>query len=190
MKRVVENLHGAPGVLSAGATDGVPLSGGNGAAHVQVEGKPSAERGANRPLVALFSASPEYLETMGIRLLRGRYLTPQDAASGALVAVINHAGAANFWPAEDVLGKRISFNKDAKGNPIQQRIIGHCRRRLASTASINPLSRPCMSPSSTPPTPRRRLLCARTATQPLPPPASAAPWQPLTKISPSSWSPP
>ena len=56
--------------------------------------------------------------------MRGRYLTPQDTAAGAFVAVINRAAAARFWPSEDAVGKRISFNNDPKGKPIQQRVVG------------------------------------------------------------------
>ncbi len=123
-KKVLDNLESAPGIVSAGATDAIPLTGNTALAFVQVEGKPSHEQGANRSNVAVFSASPRYLQTMGIRLLRGRYLTPQDAASGAFVTVINRAAAARFWPSEAAIGKRISFNNDPKGNPIQQRVIG------------------------------------------------------------------
>ena len=64
--------------------------------------------------------SPEYFETMGIRLLRGRWFTALDDAKDAQhVAVVNET-MANFWSGErDPIGMTLAF----KGNPNDQIVI-------------------------------------------------------------------
>src|SRR6185312_8396484 len=50
-----------------------------------------------------------YLQTIGIRLLRGRYLADTDTAKSPVVTVINQTMARTFWPDQDALGKRFNF---------------------------------------------------------------------------------
>jgi putative ABC transport system permease protein len=52
------------------------------------------------------AVSPEFFATSGIRLLRGRGLTAQDAPAGH-VAVANETLARSTWPNEDALGQCI-----------------------------------------------------------------------------------
>ncbi len=117
-RKLLDQLKTTPGVISAGATNGVPLSGNIVGDYVQIDGRPFTERGENRPSAEIFSASPDYLSTMGIRLLRGRYLTEHDSANGDPVAVIDSSAAAKFWPNDDALGKRIGFDS------IQRKVVG------------------------------------------------------------------
>jgi putative ABC transport system permease protein len=49
----------------------------------------------------------DYLQAMGIRLVRGRYLNATDNATSQLVTVINRRLAEQSWPGEDPIGKRI-----------------------------------------------------------------------------------
>ncbi len=123
MHKLIEELKTTPGVVSAGVVDGTPLSGNISGSYVQVDGKSSAERGENRPEAEIFSASPDYPSTMGIRLLRGRYLNEHDSATHNPVAVINRAAAEAFWPNRDALGKRISF-ETGKGKPVERAVVG------------------------------------------------------------------
>jgi putative ABC transport system permease protein len=60
--------------------------------------------------------SPGYFRTLGARLLSGREFNDADAASGVPVAIVNQLLAAQFWPGEDPLGKRLRFfDRDAPG---------------------------------------------------------------------------
>jgi putative ABC transport system permease protein len=122
-RKLLDRLHNLPGVESAGAVNGVPLSGNITGVYVNVEGHPSTAVGTSRPSAEVFAASPDYLPTMGIALLAGRELTPQDAASGFQAAVINDLAARRFWPHEDPLGKRISVNS-ANGQTIWRQVVG------------------------------------------------------------------
>jgi hypothetical protein len=52
----------------------------------------------------------DYLATMRIPLVRGRYFTERDAAGAPDVVIINEATARRFWPDADPVGRRMAFN--------------------------------------------------------------------------------
>jgi macrolide transport system ATP-binding/permease protein len=54
---------------------------------------------------SLYPATPEYLETMRIPLVRGRGFTNEDASAGAAVAIVSESTARNLWPGEEPIGK-------------------------------------------------------------------------------------
>jgi predicted permease len=56
-----------------------------------------------------------FLEAMGIPLLLGRGLTPQDDARAPKVAVVNQTFAERFFPGESPVGKRIAFDSRRPG---------------------------------------------------------------------------
>jgi putative ABC transport system permease protein len=122
-RKLLDGLRNLPGVESAGAANGVPLSGNITGAYVTVEGHRSIGMGTSRPSTEVFAASPDYLPTMGIALLAGRELIPADASSGLHPAVINDLAAGRFWPHESALGKRISVNQD-HGREIWRQVVG------------------------------------------------------------------
>ena len=53
---------------------------------------------------------PNYFKTMGTALLRGRDFTEADRKGAPGVVVINETLAANLWPNENALGKRVSVS--------------------------------------------------------------------------------
>ncbi len=109
--QLLTRLDGAPGLLSAGITNNIPLSGGNNNNFFNVEGQETA-LGAE-PLLEIRWVSPKYLETMRIPMLTGRMFTQQewaDSGGGGRVAVINQHMAQRFWKtSEGAIGKRIAF---------------------------------------------------------------------------------
>ncbi|MGH9760002.1 MAG: FtsX-like permease family protein, partial [Blastocatellia bacterium] len=122
-KNVLRNVQVLPGVVSAGAVHGVPMGGNNTGAYVEIEGRPDNEIGDNRPASEIISATPDYLPTMGIPLLKGRYLTEQDGVSGSRNALANQEAVNTFWPGEDPIGKRIGVD-DGRGHKIWHTIVG------------------------------------------------------------------
>ncbi len=50
---------------------------------------------------------PDYFETMGVPIVRGRGFQPADASSAGLVAVVNEKFADTFWKGQDPIGKRV-----------------------------------------------------------------------------------
>ncbi len=76
-------------------------------------------------------ASPGFFETMGVRLVRGRFFNDDDRSGGPPVVVINETFANRYWPNQDPVGKRMVFGTP---NPKSQWITivgvaGDMRRR-------------------------------------------------------------
>lgn len=71
--QLLQRVRAVPGVQSAGAATNLPLRGSN-SAWYWIEGQPEPPD-AEKPLVAFRVVTPGYLETLRIRLVRGRTLT-------------------------------------------------------------------------------------------------------------------
>jgi predicted permease len=109
-ERLLERVAQLPGVESAGLTSAVPLTiGGGGDATVIAEGQPFPKSAAETTQAFFQTISPDYHHTMGIRLLNGRYFNSLDTENSAPVVVIDETLARRFWPNEDPIGKRLSF---------------------------------------------------------------------------------
>jgi putative ABC transport system permease protein len=55
------------------------------------------------------SVSPDYFQTMGIPLVRGRIFTDRDNADTPAVAIINQSAVRRYWPGMNPLGQRVSL---------------------------------------------------------------------------------
>jgi predicted permease len=75
---------------------------------------------------------PGYFSTMGIPILLGREITPQDTASGLRAAVINDTFARQFFPNTNPIGKHI--RDTYPGNPADCVVVG-----VAADAKYNSL---------------------------------------------------
>lgn len=121
----LERLRALPGVQSAAFVAPMPFSGGNVGSDFEIEGRAGAE--PNQDLLANNrSATAEYFETLGIRLVRGRHFSEQDRRNGSGVAIVNETFARKYFPNEDALGARISgigANQN-EGDPTTWEIVG------------------------------------------------------------------
>src|SRR5262249_34280739 len=81
---LLPRLNALPGVVAAAETTSLPPFGGLGS-EVDIPGRTHTERW--EALVHLCSEG--YARTIGLRLLRGRFLTEQDTAGGRQMAVVN-----------------------------------------------------------------------------------------------------
>jgi len=70
------------------------------------------------------AASPDYFRALGIPLLRGRFFDNGDTKDSPHVLVINENMASRYWPGEDAVGKRISFDDHPKTDKDWIRIVG------------------------------------------------------------------
>ena len=57
-------------------------------------------------------AAPEYLETMGTRLIRGRFIDRTDTESSPRVMVVSQAMAKTVWPGKEALGQCVRIQSD------------------------------------------------------------------------------
>jgi len=81
----------------------------------------SEEQAVANPSLNLESIHPNYFETLQIPILRGRAFTPADRANSPEVAIISEDVAAQLWPRQDPLGKRLKFGGAA--SPAEWRTV-------------------------------------------------------------------
>jgi len=103
---LIRRLQQLPGVKSAGLTSFLPASRGNSNTSFIAEGY-VAPKGAGMNLATLVTVEGDYLQTIGVPLLSGRFFTPSDTADTQLVAIVNHKLAEHCWPGSDPVGKRL-----------------------------------------------------------------------------------
>jgi putative ABC transport system permease protein len=112
--RLLARVETLPSVRSAGGVTILPLSGGRRDGPVSIEGRPFDT--TSKPQVANYRViSPSYFDTLGTRLIDGRWITNEDAVDRPPAALINEALARNLFPNADPIGKRLKLG--APGNP-------------------------------------------------------------------------
>jgi putative ABC transport system permease protein len=104
---LLARIRTMPGVDRAGAVTLLPFGSGDSRSGFLIENRtePSPIPVRAHPRLV----SPDYLAAMRIPLIRGRFFTERDAGSSPEVVIINETTARRFWPNEDPLGRRISF---------------------------------------------------------------------------------
>jgi putative ABC transport system permease protein len=113
--QLLERAQQTPGVTSAAASTSVPFRATGVGLVAFVEGRPRPARFEDMPGYFYRSISPDYFATLGVRLLKGRTLTPQDRAGRPRVAIINQTAARQYFPHEDPVGHRLLPDDDGPG---------------------------------------------------------------------------
>jgi putative ABC transport system permease protein len=114
-QRVEEALAQKPGVVAIGIANSLPASGAWGESAYTIEEEP-IERWKLK--FAEFSITDgDYFRAVGIRLLDGRYFTPNDRADTPLVVIVNESMAKHSWPGQRAVGKRMHAGNPRKGLP-------------------------------------------------------------------------
>jgi predicted permease len=106
-KQVTDRLRQTPGVVDVGGSTDLPLLGGWTHAFTPEGYRPSPGAGLNMCNHSVIYG--DYLEVMGIPLLRGRYFTEHDGSVSTHVLIISESLAKKYWPGEDPLGKRLKW---------------------------------------------------------------------------------
>lgn len=99
---LLDRLERHPHVQAAGVVSYPPLPRSFAMISATVEGVPPG-----RTLVVPQMTSPGYREAMGLRLVEGRWLTPQEHAVQAPVAVIDETFVTRYLAGAEPLGRRI-----------------------------------------------------------------------------------
>jgi putative ABC transport system permease protein len=122
----VDGLRRRLGALAGGsrvaAVTNLPLSGESMLFPVvETEGRPYGA--PDRPLMAHFrAATDDYMDVIGMPIVRGRGLSPDDLAGTSRVVVLNENLVRRLWPDEDPVGRRVAF--DLPGGPTDFRVVG------------------------------------------------------------------
>jgi predicted permease len=100
--RILQRVRSVPGVTAAGIVNRLPLSGIAQTGPVEFEDKP----GLPKFETDWRSATPGYIEAMGIPLLRGRLFTARDRAESPAVGLIDEQLARRVFGNVDPVGRR------------------------------------------------------------------------------------
>ncbi|MCI0339295.1 MAG: ABC transporter permease [Acidobacteria bacterium] len=130
-QKILTEAAALPGVKSAGLSSTVPMSGGGSSGSFNIEGR-TVPPGQMAPWGNRWAAGASYFQTMNIPLIRGRYFDDRDVIGAPGVAIIDETMARKFWPNEDPIGRRITFERDPQGNTLWREIVGivgHVKQR-------------------------------------------------------------
>ena len=103
-RELTSRLAALPGVASAAAGLDFPPFGGMNTEY-EIAGKTHSEKWKGQ----MGFVDTQFFPTVGVRLLRGRFLTQDDVLNKRKVVVINEALARKSFPGEDPIGKRIEL---------------------------------------------------------------------------------
>ena len=104
---LLDRLEQIPGVVSAGGSKQLPLTGG-GEQYTFVVTRADARADTVSPAAGFLIVTPGYFESLGIPLLEGRAFTPADSAVPTSM-VVNRALARSVWPGADAVGQRFGI---------------------------------------------------------------------------------
>ena len=117
---LMQGLRAIPGVTAAGGSTRIALQGYNWTGDLSIEGRPDVWGRELRHKEIV----PGYFEAIGLPLRAGRSLWPADDASAPPVVIVNAALAREFFPGEDPIGRRISFQRPDAAEHTWRTIIG------------------------------------------------------------------
>jgi putative ABC transport system permease protein len=144
LRQISATLHSVPGVEAVSLhSGGVPMEYDNEDSFLLEGQEPPTQRTENIQQALQYTVEPEYLKTMRIPLLRGRFLSDQDNENGARVAVIDASFAQQYFAGQDPIGKHIrifEFDSDSGQNLLVPLaivgVVGHVNQwGLADDAS-------------------------------------------------------
>lgn len=110
---LLPHLAAVPGVAASSITSAPP---GNGAVSktVEFEGRPEPDS-KKVPQITTMYVSDGYFDTLGVTMRQGRALSDADGNAGSEAIVVNARFAAQYFPGEDVIGKRVRFKAATSG---------------------------------------------------------------------------
>lgn len=123
-KQMLEHLRGIAGVEAADLTNIVPLTGADNGGPFWI-GSTQSTSLQEAPHALYFWTGTDYLKTMQIPLLRGRFFTPDDTVTSAKVVAIDSVLAQTFFPGQDPVGKSLTVGHWGTARIVG--VVGHVR---------------------------------------------------------------
>ncbi len=131
---LLTRVEALPGVRRAALVDLLPIGGDIWRWGLTIDGAPAAARG-HGPAAALRVATPGYLETMGIRLARGRSFTRADRD----VVLVNETFARRYLAGRDPVGRRLRLGSEPSDRPwLTVAGVYHDTRQWRLTDDLQP----------------------------------------------------
>jgi predicted permease len=121
LRQISETLHSVPGVQAVSLHNGaLPMEYDNERGFLLEGQVPPTQRTKDIQQALEYTVEPEYLKTMRIPLLRGRFLSDEDNEDAARVVVIDASFAQQYFAGQDPIGKHIRIFEVSDSN---QRIL-------------------------------------------------------------------
>ncbi len=105
LKDMIERLDAVPGVRSASLMDNLLLGGSDSNSDIFVEG--ANPKTVEAPDSRWDMVGPNFFSTMGIPILYGREIGPQDSGNGQRVGLLNQTAAHYYFGDKNPIGSRI-----------------------------------------------------------------------------------
>src|SRR5262249_7007064 len=106
--RLGPKVEAIPGVEAATFTSSVPPFGA-GSRTIDIDGRPARKPEEKAPAVTVVTISPGFFRTANLQLRRGRLFSEGDGMPGNETTIVSEKFAAQFFPGEDPIGRRIRF---------------------------------------------------------------------------------
>lgn len=120
-EQVIDRIDAVPG-LRASMVSEIPLSGDALTHNVAIEGRDMGQPG-DEPELNSRSVGPDYFGVMGIPILAGRALGPEDGSEAPLAGVVNERFVREYFPEGNAVGARIRWAR-MEGPPQWITIVG------------------------------------------------------------------
>jgi hypothetical protein len=101
-----ERVSAVPSVTSVSYSSGMPAAGAFSGIPLTIVGRPVGDR-SQRPSARFNQVSPDYFETLGIRITRGRTFTEADRIGTMPVAIVNETFVKRYLADVDPLTQRV-----------------------------------------------------------------------------------
>jgi putative ABC transport system permease protein len=106
-RSALERVSAIPGVERAAFAWGVPLTGNDWPAHVEIEGQPVPAKPSDRIPVPMRSVTPGYFDLLGLAIEEGRDVRSTDVRESPGVLLVNRALVDRYMAHGSPLGKKI-----------------------------------------------------------------------------------
>jgi putative ABC transport system permease protein len=129
--RNLNEIRQLPAVESVAVSGTIPLNGlANNPSTFAIEHRDVQANSASSAAFALIS-SEDYFKTVGEPLLRGRTFNSGDTQTAPPVVIVNQSLASRYWPNEDPVGQRITFDNGQTWATIVG-IVANARQQIDS----------------------------------------------------------
>jgi putative ABC transport system permease protein len=114
-RELIERLQQLPGAKMAGASTDLPLEAGW--THLFTPEGYQPPPGAGLNLCSHSVILGDYLQTLRVPLVRGRYFTERDKPGSTPALIVSESLAKRYWPNQDPVGKRVKWGPPESNNP-------------------------------------------------------------------------
>jgi len=121
--KFLDAVRDLPGVESAGTVDALPFSGENHGGYV-TNSKTGVTEPNSQTVAEVDIVSADYLQTMGVRLIEGRWFREGEMKTSNDTAIVNDVLGARMWPGTSPIDKQICLYCTPEKPNNWKRVVG------------------------------------------------------------------